>query len=259
MPPWTPLSSPPRAQRPTMLYILHGDATDLRSFEPDRPKLLAHVCNDQGLWGAGFSGALSARWKEPEIQYRHCTPQIGDVQFVAVEGRTVVANMVAQHGVRRFDGDNPQRVYVNKQMRLDRSIGVPAFAAVPGVRPPLRYCGPGPLHGAGWASCLEPRLRHSLPAVWERAGRRGLEHHPVADPGAVGGQAPQLLTLTSTKRDTDRALPSRPRCTAPQGKEEKSGGLPDQVVEKPAFRKDFQCPVNVQCASSNKACVRKPA
>jgi len=68
-----------------MLYILHGDATDLRSFEPGRPKLLAHVCNDQGLWGAGFSGALSARWKEPEIQYRHYTPRMGDVQFVAVE------------------------------------------------------------------------------------------------------------------------------------------------------------------------------
>jgi len=147
-PPWTPLSSPPRAQRPTMLYILHGDATDLRSFEPGRPKLLAHVSQRSGLWGPDFRVPCPHGGRSRKFQYRHYTPRMGDVQFVAVEGRTVVANMVAQHGVRRFDGDNPQRVQVNKQMRLDRSIGVPAFATIPGERPPLRYSGPGPLHGA---------------------------------------------------------------------------------------------------------------
>jgi hypothetical protein len=163
-----------------MLYILHGDATDLRSFEPGRPKLLAHVCNDQGLWGAGFSGALSARWKEPEIQYRQCTPRMGDVQFVAVEGRTVVANMVAQNGVRRFDSDNPQRVQVNKQMRLDRSIGVPAFAAVPGVRPPLRY--------AALVRCMEQVGLHA----WNHAADI---HCPQFGSGLAGGDWNTILLL----------------------------------------------------------------
>lgn len=44
-----------------------GDATQP---EGTGPRVLVRVCNDQGLWGAGFVLALSRRFKAPEAAYR---------------------------------------------------------------------------------------------------------------------------------------------------------------------------------------------
>src|SRR5262245_22379163 len=49
------------------LRIVRGDATAPRV---DGPKIIAHVCNDVGGWGAGFVLAVSRRWPEPERAYR---------------------------------------------------------------------------------------------------------------------------------------------------------------------------------------------
>ena len=79
-----------------------GDATRP---EGDGPKVLAHVCNDLGLWGAGFVKAVSARWPEPERDYLRTSKAgglvLGGVRFVDVGGGLTVANMVAMRGVRR--------------------------------------------------------------------------------------------------------------------------------------------------------------
>jgi O-acetyl-ADP-ribose deacetylase (regulator of RNase III) len=66
------------------------------------PRVIAHVCNDVGAWGAGFVLALSRRWGEPEAEYRKAFGpglRLGAVQFVPVTGGLCVANMVAQRGV----------------------------------------------------------------------------------------------------------------------------------------------------------------
>lgn len=84
-------------------------------------KIITHICNDIGGWGAGFVVALSKRWTLPETVYRKAfrqatPPRLGEVQFVDIprmytvgEGRVVVANMIAQHGIGWRNGVPPIR------------------------------------------------------------------------------------------------------------------------------------------------------
>lgn len=82
-------------------------------------KIIAHVCNDVGAWGAGFVLALSARWREPERVYRNWAMQtavdsggrlpLGDVKFAVVDNDITVANIIGQHGTGYSDGVPPIR------------------------------------------------------------------------------------------------------------------------------------------------------
>jgi len=88
-----------------MIHYLKGDAT-----QPTVKgvKIIAHICNDIGAWGAGFVLALSKRWLQPELSYRRIRQvdrKLGVVQLVNVgadaDGKVMyVANMIAQHNVR---------------------------------------------------------------------------------------------------------------------------------------------------------------
>ena len=68
------------------------------------PKILAHVVNQEGGWGAGVVVAISKRWKEPEAAYRHWYKTsgplfaLGEAQVVRVEDDLCVCNMLAQRG-----------------------------------------------------------------------------------------------------------------------------------------------------------------
>jgi O-acetyl-ADP-ribose deacetylase (regulator of RNase III) len=74
------------------------------------PRVIVHVCNDVGKWGAGFVVALSRRWREPEAAYKvwyrsrkeTVEPpfQLGSVQFVDVAEELWVANMIGQRDIR---------------------------------------------------------------------------------------------------------------------------------------------------------------
>lgn len=101
-----------------MITYLKGDATQPRA---DGPKIVAHVCNDVGAWGAGFTRAVTRRWLEPETAYRVWyrdgkhplvypksyvedvltaeTFELGRVQIIPVGNLTYVANMLAQRGL----------------------------------------------------------------------------------------------------------------------------------------------------------------
>jgi O-acetyl-ADP-ribose deacetylase (regulator of RNase III) len=79
-------------------------------------RLIVHGCNDQGYWGAGFTGALSRRWPQPERAYRTWARStsglpfaLGQVTFVAVVPDLWVANLISQHGIRRAGGAPPIR------------------------------------------------------------------------------------------------------------------------------------------------------
>ena len=79
-------------------YII-GDATYPVG---DGKKIICHICNDLGAWGAGFVLALSKRWDEPEESYREMPREemkLGSVMVVPVEDDILVANMIAQHGI----------------------------------------------------------------------------------------------------------------------------------------------------------------
>jgi O-acetyl-ADP-ribose deacetylase (regulator of RNase III) len=90
------------------IHYVIGDATQPQG---KGKKIIVHVCNNVGAWGAGFVLALSKRWKEPEVLYRQTKKRmLGDVQYVVVEPDIMVANMIAQHDVQPSpDGIQPIR------------------------------------------------------------------------------------------------------------------------------------------------------
>ena len=85
------------SKKSNIKYVV-GDATAPQG--EDR-KIICHICNDLGAWGAGFVLALSKKWRYPEDYYRaRQTYPLGDVDILSVESDVFVANMIAQHGIR---------------------------------------------------------------------------------------------------------------------------------------------------------------
>ncbi|HEX7900360.1 MAG TPA: macro domain-containing protein [Planctomycetota bacterium] len=134
-----------------------GDATRP---EGDGPKVLAHVCNDLGLWGAGFVLAVSARWPGPERDYlkTHAAGglALGSVRFVEVGGSLTVASMVAMHGVRRV-GKKPPIRYDALREALSQ-VAVYARERQASVHMPRIACG---LAGGRWQD-VEPIITSTL-------------------------------------------------------------------------------------------------
>src|SRR6516165_9092847 len=101
-------------------YVV-GDATRPRT---DGSRIIAHICNNQGRWGSGFTASLSSRWYSPERLYRQWHKadiyegapfRLGEVQFINVgynpeklEDRGLwIANMVAQNGLASVANSKP--------------------------------------------------------------------------------------------------------------------------------------------------------
>ena len=96
----------------TINYVI-GDATN-----PVNPgkQVIVHCCNDAGYWNAGFVRALSARYHQPERDYRRWAQTnapipfaLGQVQFVKVRTGLCVANLIGQHGIRSKSNPRPIR------------------------------------------------------------------------------------------------------------------------------------------------------
>lgn len=90
-----------------MIRYVVGDATQ-PPIEGGGVRVICHVCNDVGAWGAGFVLALSRRWLEPAATYKNAfaravAPQLGEVQLVRVEAGLYVANLIAQRGLPSSD------------------------------------------------------------------------------------------------------------------------------------------------------------
>jgi len=91
-------------------------------------RVICHVCNDIGGWGAGFVVALSKRWKLPEQRYRDWHAgrfddgpfELGSAQFVSVTSDITVANMIGQHGIRRGKAGEPPVRYEAIRSALGR-------------------------------------------------------------------------------------------------------------------------------------------
>lgn len=125
-----------------MIHYQIGDAT-----RPDAvPAVIVHVCNDVRAWGAGFVLALSRRWPQPEAVYRAAPRlELGEVQFVRVEPKIHVANMICQRGI----GTDRRRIDYH---HLESCLAVVADAAReaterPSIHMPRIGCG---LAGGRW-------------------------------------------------------------------------------------------------------------
>jgi len=115
---------------PEIHYII-GDAT-----EPiHRPSVICHCCNDgvrgQPAWGRGFVIALSAKYPEPEQEYRawfknksmNCKggpPRLGECQLVKVKPDIWVANIIGQHGTQ-WEGKTPPIRYEAIEEGLEKA------------------------------------------------------------------------------------------------------------------------------------------
>lgn len=97
-----------------MISYTIGDAT---APQGAGNKIVAHICNDIGLWGSGFVMAVSGRWPYVKNEYVNWARgnkqpfQLGQVQFVPVTEEITVANMIGQRGVVSEDNPKPLNVY----------------------------------------------------------------------------------------------------------------------------------------------------
>lgn len=146
-----------------MFNYVVGDATNPIG---EGNKIIAHVCNDIGAWGAGFVTAVSNKWPLAKDCYLHWAAgkeyvpwlpfEIGFVQFVRVEADTWVANMVAQHGVRSMDNPVPLN-YAELHNCLEQ-VADQVYTLNASVHMPRIGCG---LAGGQWdtvASIIEDEL-----------------------------------------------------------------------------------------------------
>lgn len=107
-----------------MIEYIKGDLFKHVTPDEDVLKIIPHVCNDQGGWGAGFVVALSKWDPRPEEEYRRIASdpsanfRLGQVQWVPIEKTLYVANMVAQHSYKNEENPRPLRYeYLVKCMR----------------------------------------------------------------------------------------------------------------------------------------------
>jgi O-acetyl-ADP-ribose deacetylase (regulator of RNase III) len=127
------------------------------------PRIIVHVCNDVGGWGAGFVLAISRRWSLPESEYRrwysgreHNGFGLGEVQLVQVEAELFVANLIGQRGLRKDSGLPPIRydaVSAGLAKVRDHALALDASVHMPRIG-----CG---LAGGRWEE-IEPLIELQL-------------------------------------------------------------------------------------------------
>lgn len=86
-----------------------GDITD--PIGTDSNKIIIHVCNDIPVMGAGVAKALYEKWPVIKRNYLNSPSSkvLGTVQLNTVEYDIVVANCIAQHGIKDKTGVKPIR------------------------------------------------------------------------------------------------------------------------------------------------------
>ncbi|MFB6319422.1 hypothetical protein [Saccharicrinis sp. FJH54] len=142
----------------TISYV-KGDATKPKG---EGPKIIVHICNDIGGWGAGFVLALSNRWELPEKNYHDWFKsgknfKLGEVQMVQVEPDIWVANLIGQRDVvPGEDGKPPIRykaVYLGMEKLEKKAKKLKASVHMPRIG-----CG---LAGGKWNK-IEPIISENL-------------------------------------------------------------------------------------------------
>lgn len=92
------------------IKYVFGDATEPQG---SGVKVIPHICNNVGAWGAGFVIALNKKWphveeaykkwhaeKDKPAIYNNSNFRLGNIQIVRAEPDIYVCNMIAQYGLR---------------------------------------------------------------------------------------------------------------------------------------------------------------
>ena len=93
--------------------IIHGDL--FQGLPNDKLVLVAHICNDIGAWGRGFTVSLDDHWPTVGESYRACMGHnlskgfkvLGLNQTDYVDNTILVAGMIAQHGLPSASNPTP--------------------------------------------------------------------------------------------------------------------------------------------------------
>jgi O-acetyl-ADP-ribose deacetylase (regulator of RNase III) len=145
----------------SQIQYLQGDAT---APQAKGKRIIAHVCNDIGKWGKGFVLAISARWPEPEAEYRawHAGGDgfaLGAVQLVRVGPWTWVANLIGQRGIKTTANGPPIRYDAVEKCLAQLAVRASDLGA--SVHMPRIGCG---LAGGTWDR-IEPLIERTLIAA----------------------------------------------------------------------------------------------
>jgi hypothetical protein len=131
-----------------MITYIKGDATQPIDIVEGN-KIIPHICNNIGGWGAGFVLALSKRWPQPEQRYKAAwqsgKAELGSTHLVRVEDDIWVANMVAQRGIR--GPKNPKPIQYRALKKTLRMVAHHARSLKATVHMPLLGAG---LSGGDW-------------------------------------------------------------------------------------------------------------
>lgn len=142
-----------------LLRFVKGDATLPNG---SNLKYILQIVNDEGKYGAGFSGALSKRWPKVESEYRkwwrekYGQLKLGDVQEVQVLSDLVVVNMVAQHGI--VGKDNPIPIKYDALDNCLDKVGSLIYGFNASIHIPRLGCG---LANGLWEN-VEPLIQNQL-------------------------------------------------------------------------------------------------
>jgi O-acetyl-ADP-ribose deacetylase (regulator of RNase III) len=126
------------------IQYVKGDATQPQG---DGNKIIVHICNDIGAWGAGFVLAISKKWYAPEMAYRNNKKrELGSVDFIRVADDIIVANMIAQKGIGCDAEGNPPIQYGALRIALNK-VNHHAWTTGSSIHMPRIGCG---LAGGDW-------------------------------------------------------------------------------------------------------------
>lgn len=86
-----------------MISYIIGDATFPEKTCPNGIKIIVHIVNDIGKWGAGFVLALSRRWSNLKNDYQthYRAYSLGDIYVSKTSDKNIyVVDLFGQHGIR---------------------------------------------------------------------------------------------------------------------------------------------------------------
>jgi O-acetyl-ADP-ribose deacetylase (regulator of RNase III) len=144
------------------IRYVRGDATNPKPEEGVR--IIVHICNDVGSWGAGFVLAVDKISATPKAVYTHQFKlndgflELGTVQLVKVKIDIWVANLIGQHQHMSKKGDPPIRYNAVRLglMRLAEQVLLSTEKV--SIHMPRIGCG---LAGGDWGH-IEPIVSQAL-------------------------------------------------------------------------------------------------
>lgn len=170
-----------------MINYITGDATQPQG---EGNKIIIHCCNDIGGWGSGFVLALSARWADPELSYRHWFQfkrqlvwldvkdqdvfkqlvlfELGEASIYQVEEDIYVSNIIGQRGI--IGPDNPVPVDYNAIRKGVCQVRRYANLIQASIHMPRMGCG---LAGGEWSEIekiIEEELKEINVTVYDLEG-----------------------------------------------------------------------------------------